>query len=161
MGTKNLNENGPNPYFGGGGPKIWSKSILWQRLCFGMVSTTSLSWSMWGRYKNEIIEWKGPPIFQNKRVRYARADELELYRFTSEAQTPTYVEVSLLFTHCRRVNTSTARQECATLSLCTTCRSTDRRTNVVVLAGCRNFTAALNSLYYSIRTKVEVNFKFC
>ena len=28
MGTKNLNENGPNPIWGGG-PKIWS--ILWQR----------------------------------------------------------------------------------------------------------------------------------
>ena len=24
------------------------------------------------RYSNEIAEWKWPPIFQNKRVRYAR-----------------------------------------------------------------------------------------
>ena len=60
-------------------------------------------------------------VFKTRRVRYARADELELelYCFTSKAQTPTYVEVLLLFTHCRWMNTSTARQECATLSLYT------------------------------------------
>ena len=42
-------------------------------------------------------------VFKTRRVRYARADELELelYYFTSKAQTPTYVEVLLLFTHCR------------------------------------------------------------
>ena len=56
MGTKNLNENGPNPFFLG--PKIWSESILWQRFCFRMVSTASLSMFMRGRYKNEIVEWK-------------------------------------------------------------------------------------------------------
>ena len=49
-----------------------------------------------------------------------------------KAQTPTYVEVLLLFTHCRWMNISTARQECATLSLYTTSRTTDRhRTDVV------------------------------
>ena len=53
MGTKNLKENGPNPFFGRG-PKILSESFLWQRFCFGIVST-SLSLSMRGRYKNEII----------------------------------------------------------------------------------------------------------
>ena len=60
-------------------------------------------------------------VFKTRRVRYARADELELelYYFTSKAQTPTYVEVLLLFTHCWWMNTSTARQECATLSLYT------------------------------------------
>ena len=60
-------------------------------------------------------------VFKTRRVRYARADELELelYYLTSKAQTPTYVEVLLLFTHCRWMNTSTARQECATLSLYT------------------------------------------
>ena len=60
-------------------------------------------------------------VFKTRGVRYARADELELelYYFTSKAQTPTYVEVLLLFTHCRWMNTSTARQECATLSLYT------------------------------------------
>ena len=46
-------------------------------------------------------------VFKTRRVRYARADELELYSsssttsFTSKAQTPTYVEVLLLFTHYR------------------------------------------------------------
>ena len=55
-------------------------------------------------------------------IRKTRADELELYSSNSaicEAQTPTYVvEVLLfLFTHCRWMNTSTARQKCATLSL--------------------------------------------
>ena len=29
MGTKDLNENGLNPFFFGGGAKIWS--ILWQK----------------------------------------------------------------------------------------------------------------------------------
>ena len=38
MGTKNLYENGPNLFFYSG-PKIWSESNLWQRFCFGMVST--------------------------------------------------------------------------------------------------------------------------
>ena len=67
-------------------------------------------------------------------------DELELYSSTmavllyQSSATPTYVEALLfLFTHCRWVNTSTAQQECATLSLYTTCRTTDRRrTDVVV-----------------------------
>ena len=47
-------------------------------------------------------------VFKTRRVRYARrADELEL---NSKAQTPTYVEVLLLFTHCRwMTTTSTAR----------------------------------------------------
>ena len=30
MGTKNLYENGPNPFFHSG-PKIWSESNLWKR----------------------------------------------------------------------------------------------------------------------------------
>ena len=47
--------------------------------CLGMVSATSLSLSMQVRFKNEIAEWEWSLIFQNKRVRYARADELELY----------------------------------------------------------------------------------
>ena len=52
------------------GTKTWSESVLWQRFRFGMVSTTSLSLSMRGRYKIEIAEWEWPHIFQNKRVRY-------------------------------------------------------------------------------------------
>ena len=49
-------------------------------------------------------------VFKTRRVRYTRADELELelysiivvlLHFTSKAQTPTYVEVLLLFTHRR------------------------------------------------------------
>ena len=55
VGTKNLNENVPKPFYFGGGPKMWSESILWRRFCFGMVSTTSLSLSMRGRYRNEIF----------------------------------------------------------------------------------------------------------
>ena len=121
------------------GPKTWSESILWQRFCFGMVSTTSLSLSMRGTYKNEIAELKWPPIFQNKRVRYARVNELELYSSTTlpvkrRHQPMSRVYSVFLFTHCRWMNnTSTARQECATLSLYTTCRTADRRrTDVVV-----------------------------
>ena len=55
MGTKNLYENGPNTFFLFG-TKILSN--LWQRFCFGMVSTTSLSLSMRGRYNDEIAERK-------------------------------------------------------------------------------------------------------
>ena len=55
MGTKNLNKNDPNPFFYSG-PKMCSESILWQRFCFGMVSTTSLSLSMRERYYNGIAE---------------------------------------------------------------------------------------------------------
>ena len=29
---------------------------IWQRFCFGMVSTTNISLSMRGRYNNEIAE---------------------------------------------------------------------------------------------------------
>ena len=48
-----------------------------------MVPTTSLSLSIRERFKNEIAEWKWPFFFQNKRARYARADELELYSSSS------------------------------------------------------------------------------
>ena len=72
-------------------------------------------------------------VLRTRRVGYARADELELYSsstalFTSKAQAPTYyVEVLLLFTHCRWMITSTPRQECATLSLYTTSRTAPHR----------------------------------
>ena len=68
MGTKNLNENGPNPFWGGG-TKIWSESILWQRFCFGIVLTT----------KMKLSNGNGHLFFKQKRVRYARADERELF----------------------------------------------------------------------------------
>ena len=67
-----------------------------------------------------------------------------------------YVEVLILFTHCRWMNTSTARQECAILSLYTTCRITDTAP-MLSFAGCQNSTA-LTSLYCSIRSRAEVNF---
>ena len=38
-------------------------------LCFRQTRT---GLPMRVRYSNEIAEWKWPPIFQNKRVRYAR-----------------------------------------------------------------------------------------
>ena len=151
-GTKNLNGNGPNPFFFLG-PKTWSESILWQRFCFGMVSATSLSSSMRGRYKNKIAEWKWLPIFQNKRSRHATADELELYSSTTfltgkRRHQPIYVEVLLfLFTHCGRMNTSTARQRAEL--------QTD--TAPMLFAGCQHSKAS-NSLHCSIRSKVEVNF---
>ena len=102
------------------------------------------------------------PSFQNKDVIYARADELELYSssttsFTSKARTPAYVEVLLfLFTHCRWMNTSTARQECAALSLYTASRTTDTAP-MLSFAGSKNPTA-LTSPHCSIRSRVEVNF---
>ena len=101
-------------------------------------------------------------VFKTRRVRYVRADELELYSSKSTTlpvkrrHQLTYVEVLLLFTHCRWMNTSTARQECATLSLYTTFRTTDTAP-MLSLAGCQNSTA-LTSIHCSIRSRVEVNF---
>ena len=54
------------------------------------------------------------------------------------------------------MNTSTARQECATLSLYTTSRTTDTAP-MLSFAGCQNSTA-LTSLHCSSRSRVEVNF---
>ena len=101
-------------------------------------------------------------VFKTRRVRSARADELELYSSSSTTlpgkrrHQLIYVEVLLLFTHCRWMNTSTARQECATLSLYTTSR-TKNTAPMLSFAGCQNSTA-LTSLYCSIRSRVEVNF---
>ena len=59
--------------------------------------------------------------------------------------------------HCRWMNTSTVRQECATLSLYTTSRTTDTAP-MLSFAGCQNSTA-LTSLHCStISSRVEVNF---
>ena len=54
------------------------------------------------------------------------------------------------------MNTSTARQECATLSLYTASRTTDTAP-MLSFAGYQNSTA-LTSLHCSIRSRVEVNF---
>ena len=54
------------------------------------------------------------------------------------------------------MNKSTARQECATLSLYTTSRNTDT-TPMLPFAGWQNSTA-LTSLHCSIRSRVEVKF---
>ena len=68
-------------------------------------------------------------VFKTRRVRYAKADELELYISSSTSPVKRrhqlMLEVLLLFTHCRWMNTSTVRRECATLSLYTTSRTTD------------------------------------
>ena len=100
-------------------------------------------------------------VFKTTRVRYVRADELELYSSSTtlpvkRRHQQTYVEVLLLFTHCRWMNTSIAWQECATLSLYTTSRITDTAP-MLSFAGCQNSTA-LTSLHCSIRLRVEVNF---
>ena len=54
------------------------------------------------------------------------------------------------------MNITTARQECATLSLYTTSRTIDTAP-MLSFAGCKNSTA-LTSLHCSIRSRVEVNF---
>ena len=103
-------------------------------------------------------------VFKTRRVRYASADELELYSSSTTSpvkrrQTQTYVEVLLLFTQCRWMSTSTARQECATLSVYTTSRTTDTAP-MLSFAGCQSSTA-LTSLFCSIRSRVEVNLLMC
>ena len=55
------------------------------------------------------------------------------------------------------MNTSTAQQECATLSFYTTSRATDTAP-MLSFAGCQNSTALTSLHYSSIRLRVEVNF---
>ena len=50
----------------GGGPKIWSESILWQRFCFGKVSTTSLGLSMRERYKMNLSDGNDHLFFKTR-----------------------------------------------------------------------------------------------
>ena len=124
----------PKSVYFGGDQKYGRSQSYGNGFDSGMVSTNSRSLSMRGRYKIEIAEWKCPPIFQNKRVRYARADKLELYSSTTLPVKHRHQPISRFdfFTYCRWISTTTARQECATLSLYTTYRTTDRRRTDVV-----------------------------
>ena len=56
------------------------------------------------------------------------------------------------------MNLSTAQQECATLSLYTTSRTTDTA-QMLSFAGCQDSTALISLHRYSIRSRVEVNFE--
>ena len=56
------------------------------------------------------------------------------------------------------MNTSTARQECATLSLYTTSRTNTDTAPMLSFAGCKNSTALTSLHCCSIRSRVEVNF---
>ena len=133
VGTENLNENGPNPFWGEG-PKTWSESILCQRFCFGMISTTSLSLSMRGRYIMKLPNGNGHLFFK---TRGQTSWSSTVVYFTSEAQAPTYyVEVFLLlFKHCRWMifehKHSPVRMRYSS-SFYTTCRMTNRRRTDVV-----------------------------
>ena len=71
MHTKNLYENGANPGFFRDQKHERRPSYAYGfgLLCFRQTRT-GLPMRM--RCSNEIAEWKWPPIFQNKRVRYAR-----------------------------------------------------------------------------------------
>ena len=70
---------------------------------------------------------------------------------------PLGVAFVALFKHCRWMNTSTARQEGATLSLYTTSRTITDTAPMFSFAGCQNSTALI-SLRCSITPRVEVNF---
>ena len=143
------------------GPKTWSESIVWQRFLKKNQNTPRPSehppvmggkMSSFGRLFGGDSKMKLPNgndiFFFKTRGRGVQEQTswsstvvivvvLELYYFTNEAQTPTYVEVLLfLFTHCRRMDTSTARQECATIS-----RTTDAAPMLLSFAGCQNSTA--------------------
>ena len=71
MHTKNLYENGPNPFFFRDQKHERRPSYAYG---FGLICfrQTRTDLPMRVRYGNEIAEWKWLPIFQNKRVRYAR-----------------------------------------------------------------------------------------
>ena len=74
MHTKNLYENGPNPFFFFGTKNMSEGHLMHTVLVcyFLFFRQTRTGLPMRVRYSNEIAEWKWPPIFQNKRVRYAR-----------------------------------------------------------------------------------------
>ena len=81
MGTKNFYENGPNPFFSFG-----TKSLVrvWQRFCFNMIKTTSLSFfCLCGGDTTMKLPNENSQVFKTRRVRYARADELKLYGSSS------------------------------------------------------------------------------
>ena len=71
MGTKNLNENDPNPFFGGGTKNMVRVNLIATILFWHGFDKSKLVYAR--EIQNEIVEWKCPPIciFQNKSVRYA------------------------------------------------------------------------------------------
>ena len=62
MGTKNLNENGPNPFFFFGTKN--TVRVYLMATYFGMISTISLSLSMRGRYKMKLSNGNGHLFFK-------------------------------------------------------------------------------------------------
>ena len=117
-----------------GGKNFWmGKSLVW-----AWFRHTCLSSSMGGRYKIQIPKgWKWRCIFSQQVGEICKSRQsCSSTLATSEAQTPTYVEVVPSFAHCRWMNTSSARQESATLISCTLqcVQTTDRRrTDVAVV----------------------------
>ena len=73
MHTKNLYENGPNPFFFFGTKNMSEGHLMHTVLvCYVFDKLGQACLSMRVRYSNEIAEWKWLPFFQNERVRYAR-----------------------------------------------------------------------------------------
>ena len=72
MHTKNLYENGPNPFFFFGTKNMSEGHLMHTVLACYVFGKLGQACIVRVRYSNEIAEWKWPPIFQNKRVRYAR-----------------------------------------------------------------------------------------
>ena len=103
METKNLYENGSNTFFYSG-PKVWSESNLWQRFCFGMVSTASLSFCLCGGdTRMKLPNENSHQVFETMRVRYARADELELYSSSTTSPVKRRHQLMLRFYSCSRI----------------------------------------------------------
>ena len=103
-----------------------------------------LSLSMRGRYNNEIAEWKWPPIFRNKGVRYARADELELY--SSSTTLPVqrrHQLMSRFYSRSRFVGGLTQAQPASRMRYSKFIHTTPRTTDAapMLFAGCQNSTS--------------------
>ena len=94
-------------------------------------------------------------------MRYAIADELELYSITTSPVKRRH-QLMLRFYSCSRIVGGWKHKhspQCATLSLYTTSRTNTDTALMLSFAGCKNSTA-LTSLHCSIRSRVEVNFVY-
>ena len=137
MGTKNLYENGPNPFFfirdqkfgqadsyGNeklirkwtksvffySGPKIWSGRLLWERKTYTkmdqirfFLTSLSLSRLCGGDTTMKLPNENSHQVFKTRRVRYARADELELYSSSTTSPVKRRHQLMLRFYSCSRI----------------------------------------------------------
>ena len=89
MGTKNLYENGPNPFFLFGAKNLVRPTLMGTKNLYEngpnpfFLTSLSLSRLCGGDTTMNLPNENGHQVFKTRRVRYARADWLELYSSTT------------------------------------------------------------------------------